>query len=463
MIRGLPLLLVMAAPAAEAVQHFSDIAGRILTRSDLKTQIESDRERLFLEYQVAVGNQFDPLLKAKYFDQFRGDYIQRRTEFGVAQRLSLWGSSMELGYTKGEGAFADYDGKYQTQDGGSLRARFDLPLLRNGSTDSLRAALKKGVISKEVSELQQQSQSLDLLRQIGTRYWEWYLNGNRLRVAEKILKLAEDRQEKIRVRVERGDIAKIEEMEGDRTILQRKAALAQSQRTFTRARLDLENFLSDRTEQVPELSISELPEMDILPRDGRKQDDWKTSETDDAESHPEVRRQRLILEQVTIDRDLASNQFLPKLDLSMNAGQNLGTPVYGLSKFRMDGGIYFEFPIPSRAAGARISQAEAQWIKQEATTTLARLRIKNQITDAGVALGLALERLKYALSELELAKKLVDLESKRFLGGDSNLLLLNIREQNLAEAEIRKYEAFSELKRSENDLRAAQGRLDWQN
>jgi outer membrane protein TolC len=453
--------LVFSSGDAQASLRFSDIAGRIFNESDLKSQIESDRLRVFLEYQVAVGNQFDPVLKAKYFDQFRGDYIQRRKEVSVAQRLSVWGSAIEFGYNKSQGDFADYDGKYMTQDGGSLKAKLDIPLLRNGWTDSLRAALRKGTLSKEVSELQARAQSLDLLRQIGSRYWDWYLSGQRLKVAEKILKLAEDRQEKIKIRVERGDIAKIEELEGDRTILQRKSALAQGSRTFTRARLDLEGLLSTRTESIPELSLTEIPELPIPVNAHSSSKDWKQSEKEDAEAHPEVRRQRLILEQTGIDRELAGNQFLPKLDFSVEAGENLGNPVYGLSKFRMNGGLFFEFPIPSRAASARISQAEAQWVKQEATASLALVRTRNLISDAGIALGLAKERLRLAVSELELAKKLVELESKRFLEGDSNLLLLNIREQNLAEAEVRKFEAFSEMKKSEIDLQTAQGHLEW--
>ncbi len=453
------LLLTLIAVETEASVRFSELAGRIFDESDLKAQIDSDRLRVSLEYQVAVGNQFDPVLKGKYFDQFRGDYIQRRKELSVMQRLSVWGSAIEFGYNKSQGDFADYDGKYMTQDGGSLRAKLDIPILRNGFTDSLRAALRKGVISKEVSELQARSQSLDLLRQIGSRYWDWYLNGQRLKVAEKILKLAEDRQEKIRIRVERGDIAKIEELEGDRTILQRKSALAQGNRSFTRARLDLEGLLSTRAEKIPELSLSEIPEITIPANLKPQSNSWKESEQENAETHPEVRRQRLVLEQTGIDRELAGNQFLPKLDFSVEAGENLGNPIYGLSKFRMNGGLFFEFPIPSRAASARISQAEAQWVRQEATASLTLVRIRNQISDAGIALGLAMERLRLATSEMELAKKLVDLESKRFLEGDSNLLLLNIREQNLAEAEVRKFEAFSEMKKSEIDLHAAQGRL----
>jgi outer membrane protein TolC len=236
--------------------------------------------------------------------------------------------------------------------------------------------------------------------------------------------------------------------------------LAQGNRTFTRSRLDLEALLSTRNEQGIELGLSEVPEFEIRIQE-QKAGEWKTHSEEQANTHPEVKRQRLLLTQAEIDRDLATNQFLPKLDISMSAGQNLGTPVYGLSKFRMDGGVQFEFPIPSRAASSRIAQAEAQWMRQEAGMSLALIRIRNQISDAGVALDLALERLKLATTELELAKKLVELETKRFLGGDSNLLLLNIREQNLAEAEVRKFDAYSEFRKSQIDLRAAQGALDW--
>jgi len=102
----------------------------------------------------------------------------------------------------------------------------------------------------------------------------------------------------------------------------------------------------------------------------------------------------------------------------------------------------------------------AMTIKQDAQISLSRRRVENSVIDAQVALRLAGDRARISNEELDLAKKLVDMENKRFLNGDSNLLLLNLREQNYAEAELRKVEAFSDLKRSRNELNVASGRIE---
>jgi outer membrane protein TolC len=89
------------------------------------------------------------------------------------------------------------------------------------------------------------------------------------------------------------------------------------------------------------------------------------------------------------------------------------------------------------------------------------VRIRNQIEEARNTLNLSIERMGIATQELELARELVKMENKRFLNGDSNLITLNIREQNLAEAEIRRFESFSEYRRSLNDFKVAKGELEW--
>jgi outer membrane protein TolC len=181
------------------------------------------------------------------------------------------------------------------------------------------------------------------------------------------------------------------------------------------------------------------------------------SETD----HPESKRQHLLMKQAEIDRDVADNQFLPKLDLSLNVSKDLGTPVNTLNTAQNEAGVSFEFPLPSRAARARKSQANSALIRQEAQSDITRTRIRNLIIEARATLGLAIERMSLASGELDLARSLVQMETKRFLNGDSNLITLNIREQNLAEAEIRKIESYSEYRRSLNDFKVARGELNW--
>ncbi|NDG84195.1 MAG: hypothetical protein EBX52_04050, partial [Proteobacteria bacterium] len=202
------------------------------------------------------------------------------------------------------------------------------------------------------------------------------------------------------------------------------------------------------------LETNDLPALDSsLPAEAE--------EKTDLDQHPEIKRQETLLQQSRLDADLASNQFLPKLDLALNLSQDYGNAVYGLSKARSEAGVLFEFPIPSRSATARTSQMRALVLKQDAQVSLARSRVENAVTDAKAALRLARDRAGISNQELSLSRTLVQMENKRFLNGDSNLLLLNLREQNFAEAEIRQIEAFSDLRRSQNELNVALGRLEF--
>jgi outer membrane protein TolC len=451
------LSLLFIAPATYAETRFETVARALMDTSDQSIMISQDRRRTELDYDVAIGNLYDPTLRASFWDQYKGDYINRRLDVSLHQRTSLWGLSVMGGYRLGNGGFPTYDGKFQTQDSGEVRFGFELPLLRNGYTDSFRTALRKGEISRSLSQQQESVQRLDLMRLLGTRYWDWFVSAHRYRISKELLELATTRQEKIKIRVSRGDIAKIEELEGDRTILQRKAQLAQTERSFTKSRLDLEAFLSQKgAETSVRLDLESLPAVE----DFNSLNLNLTGETPDLEHHPEIERQNSLLEQARLDARLAENQFLPKLDLALNLSQDLGNPNYVLSKPRNEAGVLFEFPIPSRSASARTSQMRAMTIKQDAQISLSRRRVENSVIDAQVALRLAGDRARISNEELDLAKKLVDMENKRFLNGDSNLLLLNLREQNYAEAELRKVEAFSDLKRSRNELNVASGRIE---
>jgi cobalt-zinc-cadmium efflux system outer membrane protein len=454
------VLILMITPAG-ATLRFSDLADRFFADSDQSIVVEQDRERIAQEYSLALGSFYDPVLKASYFNQFRGYYINRRSDISLLQRTSLWGTQFLVGYRRGTGNYALYEGYRETEDRGEVRFGLEIPLLRNGFIDTFRGAIQKGEWAEELSRAQEKSQKLELLRQLGVRYWDWFTQGRRLKVAEELLNLSVDRQDKIKVRVDRGDIARIELLEGDRIVLQRKATRAQQERNFIKSKLDLEAFVTSPALQGKiKVDAVEIPEYSYP--DAATLSRFPVLDTHEIETnHPESRRQEIILKQAQIDQKVARNQFLPKLDLSLNVSKDMGTPVKSLSPAENEAGVTFEFPLPSRAAQARKAQAATVVIRQEAQLDLTRVRIRNQIEEARNALNLSIERMGIAAHEAELARELVKMENKRFLNGDSNLITLNIREQNLAEAEIRRFESYSEYRRSLNDFKVARGELDW--
>jgi cobalt-zinc-cadmium efflux system outer membrane protein len=457
----LVLILLILPRQAPAALRFSDLADRFFADSNQSIVVEQDRERVAQEYSLALGSFYDPVLKASYFNQFRGYYINRRSDISLLQRTSLWGTQLMVGYRKGAGNYALYEGNKETEDQGEVRFGIEIPILRNGFIDTFRGAVQKGEWAEELSKSQERSQKLDLLRQLGVRYWDWFTQGRRLKVAEELLTLSVDRQDKIKIRVDRGDIARIELLEGDRIVLQRKAARAQQERNFIKSKLDLEAFISSPVlEGKIKVDANEIPEYSYP--NAATLSRFSVLDTREIETnHPESRRQEILLTQAQIDQKVAKNQFLPKLDLSLNVSKDMGTPVKSLNPAENEAGVTFEFPLPSRAAQARKAQAATVVIRQEAQLDLTRVRIRNQIEEARNTLNLSIERMGIANQELELARELVKMENKRFLNGDSNLITLNIREQNLAEAEIRRFESFSEYRRSLNDFKVAKGELEW--
>ncbi|NDG85021.1 MAG: hypothetical protein EBX52_08300 [Proteobacteria bacterium] len=198
----LPLLLALPAWGET---RFEDAARVLLGTSNQGQMVIQDRIRTGLEYQVAIGNLYDPTLKASFWDQYKGDYLNRRLDVSIQQRTGLWGLNVLGGYRLGQGSFASYDGKLETQDKGEVRFGFELPLLRNGWTDSFRTSVKKGDLSRSLALEQERVQKLDLMKQLGSRYWDWFVNAHRLRISKGLLELATVRQEKIRVRFENLD------------------------------------------------------------------------------------------------------------------------------------------------------------------------------------------------------------------------------------------------------------------
>jgi outer membrane protein TolC len=70
------------------------------------------------------------------------------------------------------------------------------------------------------------------------------------------------------------------------------------------------------------------------------------------------------------------------------------------------------------------------------------------VQDALTALDAAFQRIAITDQEVKAAKELADGEAERFQAGDSNLIFVNLREQNAADAEIRQVDALLDYQRA---------------
>jgi cobalt-zinc-cadmium efflux system outer membrane protein len=446
------LLILSSQPVYAEQLTFSDAAKALFGQSEVWRNQEFEIGRLKLDYDIGIGQFYDPTIRFDFENQYRGDYLNRRSDVSLIQRTPIWGTALSAGYRRGAGDFAIYDAKNVTQDGGELRFGLEVPLLRGGWIDPSRLIAEKGAIFNADFESILKANEIETLRNLGNRYWDWFVNEHRFKIAQELLRVAKDRQVQVVRRADKGDIAQIEAVEGERTILQREAAVAAAARASNRARLDLSWLLGielnegiDPPEEELKIDESEIPEK---------------VEKSSLELNPEVVRQKVQLRQAAVDREFAENQFFPKLDFKMNWSQDLGTNKTKYSLVQSDFGLYLEWQIPSRANAARRSQARITESRQELQLTLTERRIENAINDSTVFLKTSALRSKAAVSEIQVSKRLVDAEQKRFFNGDSTLLLVNIREQNWLDSRQRRVEAVADFYKARLEYDLANAKVD---
>jgi outer membrane protein, heavy metal efflux system len=173
---------------------------------------------------------------------------------------------------------------------------------------------------------------------------------------------------------------------------------------------------------------------------------------------PDLRRLQLQQQQQRIEVSLQKNQLLPAIDLAAVFTQDIGQagtadPKLGTPELEL--GAVIEVPILYRLARGRIDLAEAQLSRIEAQLQLIRDRVGVDVTDAVSALKAARDRVKFTRQEVDVAQKLEAGERQKFELGDSNLLFVNIRETQTAEARLREIDALTDYHRAVASFRAA--------
>lgn len=388
-----------------------------------------------------------------------GYYDSVRVESMLEKPTALWGTSTFAGYKLGRGAFPVYDGRQQTLEYGELRAGVNVPLWRNGPIDRRRATLARAELGLDIAKLSVTEQRIQFRRAAAHRYWVWVASGMRLRIAEALLKNVEGRDAGLAARVEKGDLPPVERADNARAVEQRKAQVAAAQRGVEQAAIELGLFVRDASGRPAPPLVNRLPRtFPELPTD---QGEVKGSDFSLAQAQrPEARRLQLQLRQNAIELDWATNQRMPGIDLQLAGSQDLGRSLAGrpdLTKPVFEVTLLLDIPLQTRLMTGRADAASAMVTRLRHQAAFARDRIDADVRDAHSGIRRARERIDAARREVKLAVDLENAERIRFEQGDSHLLIVNLREQQTAEAELREVEALLDYHRAAADLRAARG------
>ena len=388
-------------------------------------------------------------------------YDNFRSTLGVSQGLPFGGIGAFAGYRNGYGDFPTYNLGQKTADGGEFRAGLTIPLFRDRAIDRPRANIQQARLDVALAEPVIERQRLDFQRAAARTYWNWVAAGQRLKVVESLVKLAVERDDQLKARVEAGPTANIERIDNQQNIALRNGVLVQAQRGFQQATIDLSLFLRDGTGSPTLAGTDRLPSFpDVQPIDLKTFD---TSLQTAFDLRPEPRRLRLQWDKAAVELRLASNQTLPTVNAVVAASQDAGggksslSGPNGLDRTTLSAGVTFLLPVQQRDARGRVMQAQAQLNQIEQQLRNAEDVVRAEVQDAFSAMERAFEFYQQTKKRVELARLVARAEREQLRLGRSDVLRVTLREQATFDAEIVEIGAQQDYFRALADFKAALG------
>jgi outer membrane protein TolC len=271
------------------------------------------------------------------------------------------------------------------------------------------------------------------------------------------LQLAVERQEGLETRVQRGELAGIALVDNERLIVSRRAKLIEAEQKLEQAAIKLSLFLRDvagtpllaATDQLPpEFPSAEAPNETLVSADISLA----------LSRRPELWLLQLESERAGVEAREAANLVLPAFDGLVTGSQDVGEPTSAKrdkSEFELEAGVQFEAPLQRREANGKLRAAQGKLAQVAAKRRLTEQKIVAQVQGSWTGLTAAYASLVQARRNAELAQQMENAERTKFERGDSDLLLVNIREQATADAAVLAIEAAANYFMAQAQLHAS--------
>ena len=154
----------------------------------------------------------------------------------------------------------------------------------------------------------------------------------------------------------------------------------------------------------------------------------------------------------------ARNSLLPKVDAAIIASKDVGaiTSSKGDKEpFELEAGLYGEMPLQRREGRGKMLATEGKLAQLTAKRQFVVDKVTAEVQDAYSGMRTAAERIARARQNVQLAQRTRELGQTAFTAGDIDLLMLNIYEQAVNDAELQLIEAQADFFIAQADYRAA--------
>ncbi len=355
--------------------------------------------------------------------------------------------------------------------GGSLSERASLsleitqPLLRDFGRDVNLAPIRSAESRARVADLRTRNRVLDLLQQIETAYWSLSDAYQRRDLRQSNLELSEKLLEEASERERLGLATKIETLQAEANLAQRKEQIIRAEQAIREATdtlLATMGTLDETMELEPQVSVAPLPEnQTTLPP-------FQETLTQAIDRNFDSDIQEEVLEQLEQDRILARNQERPQVDVSLSSSYNGLSPESTSHSFSEaldrrgdDWGLRLSFNLPwgSRSAKSNLRQTLYQIDQEELRLTEIKQDLLRSVRSAWRDLDTSRQQLSAAQLVVALQEATYEQETGKYDEGLSTFRTLLETQRDLDQAKLSLLDAQLATVQAEITLARVEGSL----
>ncbi|MEL6182877.1 MAG: TolC family protein, partial [Myxococcota bacterium] len=336
----------------------------------------------------------------------------------------------------------------------------ELPLLQDRAIDAQRAKLLQANLKLEANRLALDAQALATARDAAIAYWVWVGSGQKLLIAIRLMRLAEQRERAIEALIASGAIPGAERLENRRVLLARRQEVLKAVRKLEKASIKLALYLRDDNGDPV------LPDPRTLPNTLEAPQPIGEALLERAraiamEQRPEVDQMQANMQIAEIEVELSENQVNPELDLMASTSWDLGNTPADLDKKLgppvVEWGLSLKVPLQMRKPRGQRDAARARRVGIAFDNQLAADTLLNQVDDAISALRTAQSVVPVARDGAQMANLRAEAERRRFIAGSTDLFKVNLLEDYAAQSEAKLVDALADLNAAHAILKTVLG------
>lgn len=327
-----------------------------------------------------------------------------------------------------------------------------LPLLNGLITDKRRTALKQAKIQVNLTDEEQKNAVNDLVYEALSAYWNWVKAYQQVEVLRSQLQIAGIRYNMVRLEYLQGSRAAIDTTEALAQWQQLQVQANELNMDFNNAALEVSNYLWLENAQPVQLSADVMPDSTALMNAPVSSLSLDSLLNTAMLQHPKLLAYDYKIRMLELERKLKFQQLLPKLDFSFNALSKSYRIVPEWEAAYLNNnqkfGIHFSMPlrISEGRAGFKLAQLKSRetGLQQEQESWRISNKVKSYFNE-WITMQNQFEMYDRVLLQYQ---RLFSGERSKFEAGESNLFLLNSRENKWLEARLKMIDLRAKLRKS---------------